>query len=133
MTILWSFSYSSFVKFRVGKKYGGHNMTVLNPSYNEVCYKMTALYRSLDISVASLSVHNIIQKHSGQLMSKWNLSHMHSPILNIHAQLSSGIISLSFEMSIYFHTLCIQAAKALTSLHACAGLWRALAIHIIMW
>ena len=45
MTILWSFSYNSCIKF-TGKKIGCHNMTVLypNPCYNEVCYKGTALY-----------------------------------------------------------------------------------------
>ena len=45
MTIIWSFSYNSFVKFH-GKKFGSHNMTVLysNPCFNEVCYKGTALY-----------------------------------------------------------------------------------------
>ena len=31
MTILWSFSYNPFVKFH-GKKYEGHNMTVLYPN-----------------------------------------------------------------------------------------------------
>ena len=43
MTMQWSFSYNSFVKFHV-KKFGSHNMTVLYPNlcYNEpheVCYK----------------------------------------------------------------------------------------------
>ena len=42
MTISWSFSYNSFVKFN-GKN-GSHNMTMLhpNPCYNEMCYKQTA-------------------------------------------------------------------------------------------
>ena len=37
MTIPWSFSYNSFVKFR-GKKYGSHNMTMLylNPHDNVI-------------------------------------------------------------------------------------------------
>ena len=50
MTIKWSFSYNSFVKFH-GKKFGGHNMTMLyqNPSYNKVCYKGTAVYIALNI------------------------------------------------------------------------------------
>ena len=45
ITILWSFSYNSFVKLH-GKKFGSHNMTLLYPNlcYNEVCYKGTALY-----------------------------------------------------------------------------------------
>ena len=45
MTISWSFSYNSFVKFH-GKKIGSHNMTLLYPNtfYSEVCYKGTALY-----------------------------------------------------------------------------------------
>ena len=45
MTILWSFSYKSFVKF-YGKKLGSNNMIVLYPNtcYNEVCYKETVLY-----------------------------------------------------------------------------------------
>ena len=34
MTILWSFSYNSFVKFH-GKTFGSHNMTV---SYTNLCY-----------------------------------------------------------------------------------------------
>ena len=38
MTIKWSFSLNSFVKFHC-KKFGSHNMTVLYPNlcYNEVC------------------------------------------------------------------------------------------------
>ena len=40
MTILWSFSYYSFVKFH-GKLFGNHNMTCL---YRNLCYKGTALY-----------------------------------------------------------------------------------------
>ena len=121
MTILWSFSHSSFVKFHVGQKYGGHNMTALypNPSNNEVCYKMTALYCSLDISVASLSLHNIIQKHTGQLMSKKNLSHMHSPILKIHAQLSRRIISLSFEMSLHILSYFVYTSSKSSDKPAC--------------
>ena len=45
MTISWSFSYNSFVKFH-GKKIGSHNMTELYPNlcYNEVCYEGTALF-----------------------------------------------------------------------------------------
>ena len=45
MTILWSFSYNSFVKFH-GKIFSSHNVTVLysNLWYNKVCYKGTALY-----------------------------------------------------------------------------------------
>ena len=41
MTMSWSFSCNSFVKFH-GKKFGIHNMSVLypNPSYNEVCYRL---------------------------------------------------------------------------------------------
>ena len=48
MTMKWSFSYNSFIKFH-GKKFGSHNMTVLypNPCFNEVCYKEIALYISL--------------------------------------------------------------------------------------
>ena len=43
ITIKWSFSYNSFVKFH-GKNIWGHSMTVLypNPCYREVCYKGTA-------------------------------------------------------------------------------------------
>ena len=46
MTISWSFSNNSFVKFH-GQKLESHNMTTLypNPCYNEVCYIGTALYR----------------------------------------------------------------------------------------
>ena len=29
MTILWSFSYNTFLKFHGNKKFGSHNMTVL--------------------------------------------------------------------------------------------------------
>ena len=41
ITISWSFSYNTFVKFH-SKTIGSH-MTVLypNPCYNEVCYKGT--------------------------------------------------------------------------------------------
>ena len=44
MTIQWSFSYDSFVKFHA-KKFGSHNITVLYPNlcYNKVCYKGTIL------------------------------------------------------------------------------------------
>ena len=46
MTIIWSFSYHSFVKSN-DKKFGSRIMTVLYPNlcYNEVCYKGTALYQ----------------------------------------------------------------------------------------
>ena len=46
MTISWSSSYNSFVKFH-GKKFGSQNMTVLypNPCYIEVCYNGTVLYK----------------------------------------------------------------------------------------
>ena len=54
MTIyVWSISYNSFVKLHgkkiwYGKKFGSHNMTVLNvylnPCYNEMFYKVNALY-----------------------------------------------------------------------------------------
>ena len=40
MTISWSFTYNSFVKFH-GKILGSLNMTVLYP---DLCYKGTALY-----------------------------------------------------------------------------------------
>ena len=45
MTIPWSFSYNSFIKFQ-GKKCGSHNITLLYPNLcdNEVCCKGTALY-----------------------------------------------------------------------------------------
>ena len=45
MTMKWSFSYNSFVKFH-GKKFGSHNTTMLypNPCYKKVCYKGTTLY-----------------------------------------------------------------------------------------
>ena len=45
MTIKWSFSYNSFVKFH-GTKFGSRNMTVLYPiwCYKEACYKGTVLY-----------------------------------------------------------------------------------------
>ena len=45
MTILWLFSYISFVKFH-GKKFGSHHMTMLNPNlcYIEMYYKGMALY-----------------------------------------------------------------------------------------
>ena len=41
MTILWSYSYNSFVKHHGEKQYGSHNMTPLyqNMCYKEVCYK----------------------------------------------------------------------------------------------
>ena len=44
MTILWSFSYNSFVKFYL--KNGSHNTTVLYPNlcYNKVCCIETTLY-----------------------------------------------------------------------------------------
>ena len=43
MTILWSFSYSAFLKFH-GKN-GNYSMTMLcpNQNYNKVCYKGTEL------------------------------------------------------------------------------------------
>ena len=46
MTILWSFSYNSFIKFPWKKKFGSHNMAELyaNLCYNEAFYKGTALY-----------------------------------------------------------------------------------------
>ena len=45
MTILWSFSYNSFVKFNL-KTIGSHKITMLYPNlcYNVVFYKGTALY-----------------------------------------------------------------------------------------
>ena len=45
MTISWSFSHESFVKFH-GKKKIGSYMTMLYPNacYNKVCYIGTALY-----------------------------------------------------------------------------------------
>ena len=42
MTIKWSFSYNSFVKFH-GKKNWDITLLYPNPCYNEVCYKGTAL------------------------------------------------------------------------------------------
>ena len=44
MTMKWSFSYNSFVKFHGKKKYGNHNTAMLYPnlSYINVCYKGTA-------------------------------------------------------------------------------------------
>ena len=47
MTVKWSFSNNSFVKFLGKKKIGSHNMTMLylNLNYNEVCYKGTAFYK----------------------------------------------------------------------------------------
>ena len=59
MTILWSFSYNSFVKFH-GKKFGSHNMTVLYPNlcYNKVCYKGSALY--YDLSYCGFTVFPVI-------------------------------------------------------------------------
>ena len=44
MTISWSFSYNSLVKFH-GKNIEINNMTVWYPSqcYKELCYKVTAL------------------------------------------------------------------------------------------
>ena len=42
ITILWSFSYNSLVKFHDGKKSGSHNMTMLYPNLcSEVYYKGT--------------------------------------------------------------------------------------------
>ena len=41
MTILWSFSYKSFVKFHVKNIWEPHYQ---NPYHNEVCYKGKALY-----------------------------------------------------------------------------------------
>ena len=45
MTILWSFSYNSFVKF-CGKKNGRHNTIVFYPNqcYSKAWYKGTTLY-----------------------------------------------------------------------------------------
>ena len=45
MTITWSFSYNSFVKFH-DKKNWSHIRTALylTPCYYEVCYKETVLY-----------------------------------------------------------------------------------------
>ena len=46
MTIVWSFSYNSYVKF-YGKNIGSHDMTVLYPNmflYNEVCCKGIVMY-----------------------------------------------------------------------------------------
>ena len=66
MTIPWSFSYNSFVKFH-GKKYGSHNMTMLylNPLYNEMCYKEATLYISakipLDIPSILLAVFLVLK------------------------------------------------------------------------
>ena len=48
MTIKWSFSYNSFVKFH-GEKFGCHSMTMLypNPCNNNVYYKGTVLYNCM--------------------------------------------------------------------------------------
>ena len=48
MTISWSFSFNSFVKFH-GEKIWSHNITVLyaNLCYNQVCYEKTALYSNI--------------------------------------------------------------------------------------
>ena len=48
MTIQWSFSYNSFLKFH-GKKNESHNMNGLYPNqyYNKVCYIGTPLYKTL--------------------------------------------------------------------------------------
>ena len=45
MTIVWSFFYTSFVKFH-GKIFGSHKMTMLYPNlcYNKVCGKGRSLY-----------------------------------------------------------------------------------------
>ena len=43
MTILWSFSYNSFVKFHNFEKLWSDNLLYPNLCYNEVCYKGTAL------------------------------------------------------------------------------------------
>ena len=44
MTILWSFSYNSFVKFHGTKTWEPHHDSVIsNLCYNEACYKATAL------------------------------------------------------------------------------------------
>ena len=52
----WSFFYKSFVKSHC-KKYESH-MTVLylNPCYNEVCYKGTALYPKVSMIQGELRV-----------------------------------------------------------------------------
>ena len=42
MTILWSFSFNSFVKFHGKKNREHYNISTVNPCYNEVCYKGTA-------------------------------------------------------------------------------------------
>ena len=47
MTIVWSLSYNSFVKFHLMViKLGSHNMAMLYPHscYNKVCYKKTTVY-----------------------------------------------------------------------------------------
>ena len=48
MTISWSFSYNSFVKFD-GKNFGSHNITMFYPNlyYTKVCYKGTSLYKKI--------------------------------------------------------------------------------------
>ena len=55
MTILWSFSYNSFVKFH-GKKFGIHNITLLYPNlcYNEMCYKGTEMYAHKEYFIGCL-------------------------------------------------------------------------------
>ena len=56
MTIVWSFSYNSFVKFH-GKKIWSHNMTVVytNACFNDVCYKGTALFCLFGVSTKYLA------------------------------------------------------------------------------
>ena len=53
------------------------------------------------------------RKYMGQRMSFWCLSHMRKSLLYIPVQW--------FWVFIYIHTLCLWAAKALASLHICAG------------
>ena len=62
MTMKWSFSYNSFVKFN-SKNFGSNNMTMLYPipCYNDVCYKGTAPYY---ICVDKYQVHFFRYLHS---------------------------------------------------------------------
>ena len=47
MTILWSFSYDSFLKVHAPPKNFDH--VISNPCYNEVCYKGTVVIFRLDL------------------------------------------------------------------------------------
>ena len=64
MTMKWSFSCNSFVKFYV-KKIGNHNMTALYPipCYNEVCYEGTTLYWIYKPTHEILVLIPYVQKH----------------------------------------------------------------------